>query len=133
MSLSIKALRVFQDEHRDWLKYNFPDQAPHDALLGLAEEVGELAHAHLKFEQGIRGLNEAEYRRQAGDAIGDIMIYLASYCNTNGFDMAWELEKAWEEVRARDWQTHPETGAATTSTELPPGEGISGPHRENPE
>lgn len=103
----------FQRKHAEWLRHNFPDQKPHDALLGLAEEVGELAHAHLKYEQGIRGLTKNEYRRLAGDAIGDIMIYLASYCNTNGFSMNRELAKAWEEVSARDWKANPETGAPT--------------------
>lgn len=103
----------FQEKHDEWLRHNFPDQKPHDALLGLAEEVGELAHAHLKYEQGIRGLTFSEYITQAGDAIGDIMIYLASYCNTNGFDLGSCLDKAWEEVSARDWKANPETGTPT--------------------
>lgn len=105
-------LRKFQFRcHQPWLKHNFPDQRPHDALLGLAEEVGELAHAHLKMEQGIRGLDREEYNRQASDAIGDIMVYLASYCNTNGFDMEDCLMMAWEEVRGRDWQEDPDNAA----------------------
>ena len=104
-------LSLFQENHAFWLRHNFPDQRPHDALLGLAEEVGELAHAHLKWEQGIRGLSTEKYRELAGDAIGDIMIYLASYCNTNGFDMQQELYKAWEGVRKRDWREDPENAA----------------------
>lgn len=93
-----------------WLQHNFPNQLPHEALLGLIEEVGELAHAHLKFGQGIRGINELEYKHQATDAIGDIMIYLASYCNTNGIDMAKCLETAWKEVNKRDWIRYPTNG-----------------------
>ena len=104
------SLRAFQAAHRLWLNRNFPNQKPHDALLGLAEEVGELAHAHLKNEQGIRGKDQYQYEREASDAIGDIVIYLASYCNTNRFDLAACIENAWEEVSARDWQKHPETG-----------------------
>lgn len=103
-------LSSLQREHARWLKYNFPNQMPHDALLGLAEEVGELAHAHLKHQQGIRALTEEEYRRQAGDAIGDIVIYLASYCNTNGFNLAWEVTEAWNQVKVRDWRERPDTG-----------------------
>ncbi len=105
-----ESLRAFQTDHRFWLQHNFPDQRAHQPLLGLAEEVGELAHAHLKMEQGIRMLDRALYVAQAEDAVGDIMIYLASYCNTNGLDMAECLETAWEEVSERDWIQYPETG-----------------------
>lgn len=99
-----------QRAHKRWLHHNFPNQKPHQALLGLAEEVGELAHAHLKYEQGIRGYSGEKYREEAGDAIGDIIIYLASYCNTNGFNMQYEVVKAWDQVLARDWQKDPENG-----------------------
>jgi len=105
-------LNTFQNVcHKPWLEHNFPQQQPHDALLGLVEEVGELAHAHLKMEQGIRGMDdEIRFRTDAYDAIGDILIYLASYCNTNGFEMDTALYRAWEEVRKRDWQERPTTG-----------------------
>lgn len=102
-------LRTFQDEHRVWLNHNFPNQQEHDALLGLTEEVGELAHAHLKAQQRIRGTLQ-EHRADAVDAIGDIMIYLASYCNTNGYQLAGCLESAWSEVKNRDWIVYPENG-----------------------
>jgi len=38
--------------------------------MGLVEEVGELAHAHLKNEQGIRGTPE-EHVQAKVDAIGE--------------------------------------------------------------
>lgn len=104
------SLRAFQSMHRSWLLHNFPDQPRTDPLLGLVEEVGELAHAHLKFGQSIRGVDRAEYFRQATDAIGDIMIYIASYCNANNLDMAQCLEETWEVVSERDWIEYPETG-----------------------
>jgi hypothetical protein len=48
-------LRKFQQEQKDWSKRNFPTQnTPYRPLLGVMEEVGELSHAHLKAEQGIR-------------------------------------------------------------------------------
>lgn len=101
-------LSALQRAHKRWLDHNFPDQQPHDALLGLQEELGELAHVHLKFEQGIRGVDKARYEGEAGDAIGDIVIYLASYCNTNGFNLALEVKKAWDQVKERDWRKDPE-------------------------
>lgn len=102
------SLRAFQAAHKLWLQRNFPGQTPHQALLGMVEEVGELAHAHLKAEQGIRTNENLE--AQVMDAIGDIFIYAASYCNTNNLDLASCLEDAWEEVKDRDWRTYPETG-----------------------
>jgi NTP pyrophosphatase (non-canonical NTP hydrolase) len=112
--LQFHELRTFQLYHRAWLEHNFPNQKPHEALLGLGEEVGELMHAHLKRDQGIRGVDDVAYRNGAMDAVGDIMIYLASYCNTNNLDMAKCLMYAWEEVRARDWIKYPKTGVAPT-------------------
>ena len=119
-----------QAEHRTWLHHNFPNQQPEDALLGLVEEVGELAHAHLKYAQQIRGLTNEEYQAQASDAIGDIVIYLMSYCTTNGFELAECLNTAWEEVRERDWIRYPDTGVpsdikSAADAKFPTGE-ISG-------
>lgn len=105
-----RELKRFQSEHFTWLSYNFPKQKPHDGLLGLAEEVGELCHAHLKRDQGIRGLSEEEYREQAEDAVGDIFIYLMSYCNTNNIDLSKSISRAWAEVKSRDWIKYPEKG-----------------------
>jgi len=105
-------LSQLQREHERWLAYNFPDQHPHDALLGLVEEVGELAHAHLKHEQGIRGMTDEEFKKQAGDAIGDIVIYLASYCNTNDFNLPYEVSTAWDKVKERDWRKDPDNAGA---------------------
>lgn len=66
-------------ERDEWVARNFPEQrldTPVDeSLIGVIEEVGELAHAHLKAAQGIRG-SEEEHIKNAKDAIGDITIYL---------------------------------------------------------
>lgn len=102
-------LWTLQDQHMKWLEHNFPNQQGHDALLGVVEEVGELAHAHLKLSQGIRG-TPLEHQDAIRDAIGDIVIYLASYCNTNGYDLARCVEVAWHQVKTRDWQRNPQDG-----------------------
>ncbi len=108
MSNTIQRL---QNDHQKWLRRNFPGQQAHDALLGLTEEVGELAHAHLKAQQAIRGTLE-EHREAAADAIGDIVIYLLSYCNTNGYDLNRCIRDAWTEVRERDWIKYPKNGVS---------------------
>lgn len=104
-------LADLQAAHKTWLAHNFPEQTPHQALLGVGEEVGELMHAHLKLEQRIRG-DRSLHLDEARDAIGDIIIYLASYCNSNGFDLELCLNAAWAEVKSRDWQANAEDGKA---------------------
>jgi NTP pyrophosphatase (non-canonical NTP hydrolase) len=103
-------LYELQAEHAVWVAHNFPHAQPHEPLLGLVEEVGELAHAHLKHEQGIRGYDDDRYHQEGEDCIGDIMIYLASYCNKNGFDLQDCLDHTWERVSERDWQADPQKG-----------------------
>ncbi len=82
----------------------FRDQAAHQPLLGIAEEVGELCHAHLKHEQGIRGMNNEDLANTKKlDALGDIFVYMAGYARANNLSLAEAIRLAWTTVRARDW------------------------------
>ena len=92
-----------------WSRHNFVNQDPDDPLLGLTEELGELAHAHLKLKQGIRG-KPAEHIAAKQDAVGDIMIYLADYCERNGLDLEACVVDAWAIVSKRDWRKNATTG-----------------------
>lgn len=106
-------IREMQIEHATWLEHNFPDQQPVHPLLGIVEEVGELSHAFLKAQQGIRsGLQPRQVYTMEKDALGDIFIYMISYCNSNTFDLETVIEDTWQKVRMRDWRLHPETGHA---------------------
>ncbi len=70
------------EKQHEWELANFGEQKPELALAGIFEELGELSHALLKHEQGIRGFeNEAYFQEQVQDAVGDVMIYLVSFCN----------------------------------------------------
>ncbi len=91
-----------QIEHISWSQSNFPDMKAYQCLLGIFEEVGELSHAHLKREQGIRG-TEQEHLERAKDAIGDIVIFLAGYCSKMGFDFQKVVAVTWTDVRMRDY------------------------------
>lgn len=107
-------LNVFQASVTEWLKRQpFYPQQPHQPLLGIGEELGELMHAHLKCEQKIRG-SSAEHLEAKKDAIGDILVYMAGYCEATGLKLGDCLERAWEEVRQRDWNKNRETGAPVT-------------------
>jgi len=78
------------------------------SLLGLIEELGELAHSHLKEQQGIR--TSEDHVAKAKDAIGDIVIFLADYCNARVFNLALIIKETWEQVRKRDWKRDSKVG-----------------------
>ena len=102
-------LKHLQTEVDKWQQRNFAPICPYQPLLGLQEEVGELAHAHLKQEQNIRGLWQ-EHQQAKKDAVGDILIYLAAYCAVNEVDLNSAAEETWLKVSQRDWKTDPKTG-----------------------
>ena len=111
MKKRLLTLEEVQNEHRDWMEHNFPDRANYHPLLGVVEEVGELCHAHLKHEQGIRGFGDrSTFEQYAEDAIGDIIIFLADYCSANGLNLQECLEDTWSRVKQRDWIKDPSKG-----------------------
>ena len=119
----MKTIREIQAEQRIWSDNNFgTDRPAYRALLGVAEELGELAdteaspdhiaalvgalgrlaHSHLKEEQRIRG-EDAEHFENAKDAIGDIVIFLLDYCNCRGLQLDFIVDRIWAEVSQREW------------------------------
>lgn len=95
-------LTAFQSSVAVWSRKNFKDQPSYRPLLGIVEEVGELSHAHLKGEQGIRHTPE-EIHALKIDAVGDIIVYLADYCTRERLDLTDCVISAWKIVRKRDW------------------------------
>ena len=108
MKLTFKQL---QDEQRPWVKHNFPGRDAVDPLLGAVEELGELAHAHLKMRLSIRGTDK-DHRIHAADAVADTIIFLSDYCTAMDFDLQEIMEMTWAEVKQRDWQADPLNGCA---------------------
>lgn len=86
-----------------------PDQQPWELLLGVQEEVGELARAHLKQHQKIRGSSEM-WEQKGKDAVGDIFVFLAGYCAARGWSLQECIEMATDEVFKRDWTKFPMNG-----------------------
>ena len=99
-----------QHEHHAWAVRNFPGSTPWQALLGVMEEGGELAHAYLKQSQMIR--TDEDHRAAARDAVGDITIYLMHFCTLMGWDLEYVVEEAWAKVQKRDWRKDPVKGGA---------------------
>lgn len=102
-------LDVVQQEQRAWVGRNFPGRQAYQPLLGAVEELGELAHHHLKASLGIRGSQE-EHLLAERDAVGDIVLFLADYCSARGFSLQECVETTWATVRKRDWLADPENG-----------------------
>jgi NTP pyrophosphatase (non-canonical NTP hydrolase) len=70
---------TFSQRHAVWINHNFPTTTPWEQVTGVMEEAGELAHAILKRQQGIRGTKEA-LEAEMQDAIGDLLIYSNGVC-----------------------------------------------------
>ena len=70
-------LSEVQWEQKSWEQHNFPNKIWQHAFMGMVEELGELSHALLKQEQGIRG-DKNELELLAKDAIGDLLIFTTS-------------------------------------------------------
>lgn len=107
-------LELLEREVAAWQDRNFPNTPAYRPLLGAVEELGELAHAHLKNEQGIRG-TAAEHADAKLDAVGDICIYLIHYARLSGFSLATAIGRAWAEVQYRDWVKNNATGVGTST------------------
>lgn len=85
-------LRVFQKEQQQWADRNFPGQKSIHPFYGMVEEVGELHHAVLKLEQGIRVTED--HAEGIADAVGDILIYTASFCTKHRVSLVhiWKFD-----------------------------------------
>ncbi len=78
------SLRDLQEQQREWIRANLSDPATGAErpswmpLLGLAEELGELA--------------EAKSDSELDDAMADIIIFGADYCSAVG----WDIQELWD-------------------------------------
>ena len=97
------SMKVMQKEQDEWSRRNFDNKKPYQPILGATEEVGELAHAYLKMEQGIRG-TKAEHEAAMKDAVGDCCIFLMDLCNQMGWDLESIITETWAQVKKRDWK-----------------------------
>jgi len=100
-----------QQTHSEWAKRNFPNAVSNDALLGVVEEVGELAHAVLKRKQGIRGTAQ-EHHAEIIDAVGDIVMYLTHFCTLEGIDLEHAVNTVLETIQKRDWIKYQKNGVS---------------------
>ncbi len=95
--------KKIQKEQDVWSRKNFGNKKVYQPILGAAEEVGELAHAYLKMEQGIRGTRQ-EHEAKMKDAVGDTCVFLMDLCNQMGWQLDEIIESTWNEVKKRNWK-----------------------------
>lgn len=88
----------------EWQLKNFPRVVDnlHWPLCGVGEEAGELLHALLKSEQGIRGTPE-EWEAKKRDAVADIVIFTLSACGVHGWDTDDVFELIEKDPPKRPW------------------------------
>jgi NTP pyrophosphatase (non-canonical NTP hydrolase) len=103
-----RLLSELQSEHREWVDRNFPDETLQQAVLGVAEEAGELAHHCLKREQRIR--RNEDHVLGMLDAVADSIIYCMSVADHLGVNLGELVTVTWDQVKQRDWVTNPEKG-----------------------
>lgn len=80
-----------QQQHKEWVDREYPEQTPDIPAAGMVEEAGELLHAVLKLRQLELFGADARYtapklREALVDAIGDCAIYAVSFCNSIGWE-----------------------------------------------
>jgi NTP pyrophosphatase (non-canonical NTP hydrolase) len=101
------SMRKIQREQGPWVKHNFGNRPAWMPLVGMMEELGELAHAFLKKSQKIR---KQDYDAKMKDAIGDIVIFMSDFANSQNFDIEEIVQATWDEVSQRDWKKFPQNG-----------------------
>ena len=106
-----KTMAGLQAKVRDWTRDQpwFGKQDPWELLLGIQEEVGELSRSYLKQHQGIRGTG-GYWDAKGKDAVGDVLIFLAGYCEARGWSMQECVDTAANEVFQRNWTKFPQNG-----------------------
>jgi NTP pyrophosphatase (non-canonical NTP hydrolase) len=90
--------QVFQMGVGKWHKEMFPNADAEDILCKLVEEVGELCHETHSIKWG--GATTQKYVSQV-DAVGDIMIVLAAFCEKAGIDLDQAIADTWSGVSSR--------------------------------
>ena len=79
--MELQTYVAIQNEVEAWALRNFDEQDSHRPLLGVFEEIGELARACRQAELNL-----------IRDAIGDICIYMMHYCALRG----WSFEEIFD-------------------------------------
>lgn len=105
-------LSTLQEELHEWRMRNFPDCTASQQFMGMVEEMGEIAHAILKHEQGIRTMDNFNQTSIAiKDGVADLTIFMMGLCSLMNWDLCTLVYAvAHNEVMKRDWIMYPGDG-----------------------
>jgi NTP pyrophosphatase (non-canonical NTP hydrolase) len=107
-----------QKELEDWQFRNFGNNT--DPFKGMVEETGEMAHALLKFQQGIREhkyKDAKKLKEDIADAFGDIVIYGIQLMTAYDINAETSIETTIAKVLQRDWINNPSGERIDKNTE----------------
>lgn len=90
-----------QTEIATWSAISYPALSDGEEVLGIVEEVGELARAVNKRSQGVRG-NAEKWTAEIEKELGDIFIKTADVADRLGFTWAALARKRWATVSKRN-------------------------------
>ena len=87
----MKSLDQIQAEHKIWQDYNFGEDFDISTVLfiNMVKEIDKLTYFHSTSNDRI------EIKR----TIGNSLMFLLSYCNTNGYDIHGIVNDTWETIK----------------------------------
>jgi NTP pyrophosphatase (non-canonical NTP hydrolase) len=125
----MKTLQEIQAEIGQWAQEQFGDNRSKDKssvsydhilgslppLLGMMEELGELARAVARRHQGRGYDNVVEHREAKEDALADMLVFMCDYGYREGIDLNVVLDRVWAKVCKRRQATWVEDKAAESA------------------
>ena len=99
-----------QKELSDWADLNFGDLRADtmECIVGMIEELGELAHVVLKRKQRIReAADGGDFKLEIGDAFADVVIFGIQAMTCEGIDAEAVIKKTINTVLQRDFKNNP--------------------------
>ena len=127
-------LHQLQEDQGQWSKDRHTEEARRNHMARLAhlqEELGELARVDRWEADDLEGrLNREAMDVTRRDAVGDVVIVMAAYCNARELDLEAAVHQALREIRDRpDLEVRPSLPASRLTLDAPPvddGRGWSG-------
>ena len=96
------SIKDYQKRLDDWAqKCDPPYWRPHEMMVRLTEEVGELAR-EINHRYGPKKKKATEKEKYISDEIADIIITLLCMANSQNIDLDEAMERVFEKIISRD-------------------------------
>ena len=96
-------LERMQGEIKAHMESQGVKQTPELMLIGALEELGEVAHALLKYQQGIIVPKPEKFLAEIADGVGDVIIYLSQLCEEMGLSLETSVMETADRVLNRTY------------------------------